>query len=113
MHTGKLGAGYRLAADLQIGMDARWISTQYLRGDEANLQAPLAGDAVVDAHGTWQATRKLSIFLEVENLFNRRYNSFGLYGDPTGNGAFPNFTNPRFYTPGQPVGGWLGAKLRY
>jgi hypothetical protein len=34
-------------------------------------------------------------------------------GDPTGNGAFPNFTNSRFYTPGQPVGCWLGAKLRY
>jgi iron complex outermembrane receptor protein len=113
MHTFKLGAGYRLSADLQIGMDARWVSTQYLRGDEANLQPPLAGYAVVDAHATWQATRKLSIFLEAENLFNRRYNSFGLYGDPTGNGAFPNFTNPRFYTPGQPVGCWLGGKFKY
>jgi hypothetical protein len=42
-----------------------------------------------------------------------KYSGFGLYGDPTANGTFPNFTNPRFYTSGQPFGWRLGAQVRY
>jgi iron complex outermembrane receptor protein len=113
LHTGRLGASYSLPRDVHIGVDAIITSSQYLRGDEANLQKPLPGYAVLNAQASWQATHRLSIFFEGENILDRRYNSFGLYGDPTGNGAFPQFTNPRFYTPGQPFGLWLGAQVHF
>jgi outer membrane receptor protein involved in Fe transport len=110
LHTAKLGIGYNLPWRIHVGFDAVLVSGQYLRGDEANLQKPLPGYAVLNARATWQATDQLSFFFEGENILDNRYSSFGLYSDPTGNGAF-NFTNSRFYTPGQPFGFWLGAQF--
>jgi len=95
-----------------VELDATGVSSKYFRGDEANLQAPLPGYAIFDALLSWQANPKLAFFLRSENLLDRRYSSFGLYGDPTGNGAFPQFTDPRFYVPGQPCGVWLGMRVR-
>jgi outer membrane receptor protein involved in Fe transport len=112
LRTARVGAGVALRHALHLELDARIVSSQYLRGDEANLQAPLPGYTVVNALASWQATRQLSIYLRADNLFDHHYASFGLYGDPTGNGAFPQFTNPRFYVPGQPFGFWLGAAVR-
>ncbi|HLY55608.1 MAG TPA: TonB-dependent receptor [Stellaceae bacterium] len=112
LHTARLGIGYSLPWGVHVGLDAVLVSSQYLRGDEANLQAPLPGYGVLNARASWQATDRLSFFLEGENILDTRYDSFGLYSDPTGNGAFPNFSNPRFYTPGQPFGVWVGAQLR-
>jgi outer membrane receptor protein involved in Fe transport len=111
VHSGKLGFGYQFPCSVHIGLDAIVVSNQYLRGDEANLQQPLSGYALLNARAAWKATRHVSFFFEGENILDRRYASFGLYSDPTGNGAFPNFTNPRFYTPGQPFGFWIGAQV--
>lgn len=61
-----------------------------IRGDEANLQAPLPGYVVLDADAEYQITKSLVPYIEGENILDRRYATFGLYGDPTGNGAFPS-----------------------
>jgi outer membrane receptor protein involved in Fe transport len=111
MHTAKLGIGYNLPQDVHVGLDGIFVSNQYLRGDEANVQAPLPSYTLLNARVSWQAARQLSFFFEGENILDRRYVSFALYGDPTGNGAFPQFTNSRFYTPGAPWGFWLGAHV--
>jgi outer membrane receptor protein involved in Fe transport len=112
-HTAKLGIGYSFPYDIHLGLDTVLVSSQYLRGDEANLQKPLEAYGVLNARLDWQATDRLSFFFEGENILDHRYDTFGLYADPTGNGAFPNYTNPRFYVPGQPFGFWLGAKVRF
>jgi iron complex outermembrane receptor protein len=113
LHTGKLGVGYTLPWGVHVGLDAVGVSSRYLRGDEANLQTPLPGYAIVNARASWEMTHSLSFFFDGENIFDHQYSSFGQYGDPTGRGAFPNFTDPRFYTPGQPFGLRIGAQLRY
>lgn len=113
LHTGKLGVGYSLPWHIHAGLDAVGVSSRYLRGDEANLQSPLKGYAILNARASWQTTHSLSFFFEGENILDRRYSSFGLYGDPTANGTFPNFSNPRFYTPGQPFGLRVGVQFRY
>ena len=112
LHTGKLGAGYALPWGAHVELDAVLVSSQVLRGDEANLQKPLPAYGVLNAHADWPVTDRLTVYLEGENILDHRYDSFGLYSDPTGNGAFPNFSNPRFYTPGQPLGWWLGVRYR-
>jgi outer membrane receptor protein involved in Fe transport len=113
LQVAKLGIGCSVAPGLHLGLDGIVVSNQYLRGDEANLQKPLPGYAVLNARASWQAGPHLSIFVEGENLLDHHYVSFGLYGDPTGNGIFPNFTNPRFYTPGEPFGFRAGAQLQF
>jgi iron complex outermembrane receptor protein len=113
LHTGKLGLGVRLGAAVHLGLDGIFVSRQYLQGDEANLQKPLPGYVVLNARVSWQASRNVGLYFEGENILDRHYNSFGLYGDPTGNGAFPLFTDPRFYTPAEPFGFWVGARVRF
>lgn len=77
--SAKLDLGYAATPFLHLGVNATLEPSQYLRGDEANLQRPLPGYAI-----------------------------FGQYGDPTGNGAFPQFTNPHFIVPAQPLAFWAG-----
>ena len=112
LHTGKLGLGYGLPHGVHVGLDAAFVSSRYLRGDEANLQPPLPSYTVVNARASWQATPRLAWYVDARNILDRRYAGFGLYGNPTGNGAFPNFSDPRFYTPAAPFGAWIGVQLR-
>jgi iron complex outermembrane recepter protein len=82
-----------------------------MRGDEANLQRPLAGYVVFNAEAEYRFTDRLEVYVEGENLLDNRYATFGLYGDPTGSGAFPQFTNPRFVVPAEPFSVWAGVRL--
>ena len=86
------------------------VKHRYFRGDEANLQVPLAGFWVVNAEAEYEISKTLRVYVEAENILDQRYATFGLYGDPTGGGAFPQFTNPRFIVPAQPFGGWVGIR---
>ncbi|MBV9317034.1 MAG: TonB-dependent receptor [Gammaproteobacteria bacterium] len=98
---------------MHIGLEGIFVSSQYLRGDEANLQKPLPGYALLNARFSWQMTPAIGVYFEGENLLDRRYAGFGLYGDPTGNGAFPQFSDPRFYTPAEPFGFRAGVQVRF
>ena len=113
LHTVKFGVGYSLPGRVHAALDGIVVSSRYLRGDEANLQEPLPAYAVLNARMSWQATPELGFFLRGENILDHRYSSYGLYGDPTGNGAFPRFTVPRFYTPAAPFGLWAGVQLSF
>jgi outer membrane receptor protein involved in Fe transport len=110
--TAKFNLGYQATALFHVGLNAILESSQFLRGDEANLQAPLPGYVVFGAEADYQLTKSLNLYFEGENIFDRKYSTFGLYGDPTGNGAFPQFTNPRFIVPAQPFGVWVGVRAR-
>jgi outer membrane receptor protein involved in Fe transport len=111
LHTARLGTGVSLGRGVHLEVNANMVSSQYLRGDAANLQAPLPGYTILDAIASWQAAPRLAFFLRGDNILDHRYSSFGLYGDPTGKGAFAQFTNPRFYVPGQPFGFLLGLQV--
>ena len=109
--TAKFDLGCAPLAGLHVSLGAVLESSQYLRGDEANLQAPLPGYVVVNAEAEYEIRKGLLVYFEGENLLDHRYATFGLYGDPTGGGAFPQFTNPRFIVPAQPFGAWAGIRV--
>ncbi len=113
LHTVKFALGYDGVPDLHLGVDATLQSSQFLRGDEANLDPPLPGFLVFNAEAEYRISDHISIYLEGENIFNQRYASFGLYSDPTQNGAFNQFTNPRFIVPAQPFGLWGGIRASF
>jgi len=94
-------------------LDARLVSEQFLRGDEANLQKPLAGYTVFGAEAEYQLTRSVGLYLSAQNLFDRHYATFGLYSDPTGKGALPQFTDPRFIVPAEPFALSAGVHLAF
>jgi len=110
--TAKFSVDYHLTPAWIVGSEVIFESSKYLRGDEANLQRPLAGYTTLDVRTSYDITRRIEFYAEAENVLDRHYATFGLYGDPTGGGAFPQFSDPRFYTPAAPFGIWAGIKVR-
>lgn len=106
----KAGATLQLAAQLTVGIDALYQSSQYLRGDEANLTEPLGGYTVVNASAEWRLNQNLTLFAQIDNLFDADYASFGLFG-AADEVLGDEFNDPRFISPGAPRGGWVGFKL--
>jgi outer membrane receptor protein involved in Fe transport len=104
----------RVSVDLwqrvSLGVDGIYSGNKYFRGDEANIAAPLAGYWLFNATTEYKVTKNFAIFGKVNNLFDKNYNSFGVYGDATEvMGAA--YDNPRFVSSGAPRAGWIGVRL--
>ena len=113
-HTLKLGGDYTFREGLSAGADLLVNSDQYLRGDEGNDFDTVDGYAVVNLRGEWQFHKHISAFARVNNLFNTDYETFGIFGDPTGDGHigdFAGFTDNRFLGPGAPISGLVGVRI--
>ena len=106
---------FKAGVDLPVGAariaaDLLYESARYLQGDEANLLKPLPGFFRLDLDLTHPLGRHLAGFLQVENLLNRRYATFGLLGDPA-DVLGDDVTDPRFLSPGDPRTFRLGVRL--
>ena len=107
----KIGADYALTPKLTIGGDMMVNSSQYYRGDEANLLQPLGGFAVVNLRAVYRVMPHVSLFARVQNLFDRRYSDFGVIGNASG--VLPQFTDPRLVSPGAPRAEWVGVSVDF
>ena len=111
-HIARVGATVRLGERVDVSGIARMQSSQYLRGDEANLLTPLPAFAVVDARLRWKVQRRLSVVAQAQNLFDERYLTFGALGHADLLGErFEG--DPRFFSPGAPRAGWLGVEFAF
>ncbi|MFL5577981.1 MAG: TonB-dependent receptor [Gemmatimonadaceae bacterium] len=109
-HRATAGVGItraRHATILDAELSARALSSQFLRGDEANDHPPLPGYATADLRVSLERPH-WALSAAVTNLLDRRYESFGIYAEnPLG--AFPGHFEPaaeapveRFLSPGYP-----------
>jgi iron complex outermembrane recepter protein len=112
LNSAKLDVRYHWTDALSTDVEAVIASNAYLEGDDANLQKPVPGYVVFNAETEYQATPHFELYAQLENITDNKYATFGIYGDPTGQGAFPQFTNPRFLTPAQPFGFWIGLRMQ-
>ena len=106
-HGLKAGAQYAVTGRLTVGAEMIASSKRYLRGDEANLQAPINGFAIANASASYRLGA-FELFGRVENLLNAEYESFGLYGEADELG----FENPRFLSPGSPRTFLVGLRAK-
>ncbi len=83
----KLAIFWRVTPRWQVGATALYEGDQYFRGDEANLMKPLAGFAVLNLDTSYRLSHAVSVFLNLDNVTDARYATFGVLGDPTGVGA--------------------------
>lgn len=86
-------------------------SGQYLRGDEANLLAPLAGYTIANLNAGYRVHPRMQIVAQVTNLFDRRYATFGVLGEAD-DVLGDDFENPRFVSPAAPRAAWIGIEWR-
>jgi iron complex outermembrane recepter protein len=118
----KLGADVSLLPHWSIGASLALATSSFYRGDESNQNPQLPGYHPVSLRTSYQITRSLQLFANVQNLFDEHYSTFGLYSDPTGVGAPgvpPNVdsndpgVDNRFQSPAMPRSYFGGVRISF
>ena len=133
----KLSAELPLGSQFSVGADVTAVGGAHARGNENNAHAPdgthylgagrSAGYAVFNLNGEWRPLRGLTVFLQVNNLFDRQYataaqlgaTAFDANGNfrarPFGSAVYADGSRPvvgsTFLAPGAPRSMFMG--LRY
>ncbi|WP_461517949.1 TonB-dependent receptor [Porticoccus sp.] len=109
-HNIKIGVDYAFTPKLSLGVTGSYQSSQYYRGDEANLDKKISAYRLVNLQGRYKLNKHVQFFAKVDNLFDSEYENFGLYGEPD---EAPGLTldDPRFVGAGAPRAGWIGFKV--
>jgi outer membrane receptor protein involved in Fe transport len=132
----KAYADVQVTSRLLVDLGLIALSSSYARGNENNLhnadgtyylgpgQSP--GYAVVNLGARYQVHRNIELFVQINNLFDRKYYTAAQLG-PTGftsSGSFVARPFPAiddefpvqqttFFAPGAPRGAWGGVRLRF
>jgi iron complex outermembrane receptor protein len=118
----KVGADYIVLPNWSVGASIVLVSDEFYHGDESNQNPPLPGYAVVSLRSSYRVGKQLEIFANVQNLFDERYATYGLFSDPTGVNApgiprdaqsnGPGVDN-RFQNPAAPRSVFGGVRLTF
>jgi iron complex outermembrane receptor protein len=111
-HLGKAALTWSHHERLRLGVELVTRSDQILRGDEANLLAPVPGFAVVNVLAQLEVAALATLFVRLTNVGDARYQTFGTLGQPAPV-LGPAYDSPRFYGPGAPRALYAGVDLRY
>ncbi len=108
---------FRAGADLTVGdrvvfgARLRRDSGRYLRGDEANLLELVGSAWRGDLWSRIELTPSLDLDVEVSNVTDREYETFGALGEPD-EVLGPGFEDPRFLSPAEPRAFRASLRLR-
>jgi iron complex outermembrane recepter protein len=114
LHQIKGGIDYWVTPLLKLGTDVIWVSSQWYVGDDANQNVKLADYWVANLHGSYQLTKELQVYGVINNLFNRKFATFGTYFDPQSviNAVANPPTDHRTITPAQPLSIYVGLRVK-
>lgn len=116
-----LSGEYHPTPQWSLGGKLRACSSQYAAGDENNRDrhGPLPGYALLDLDLHWHPAPRLTLFAQVQNVFDRRYFISGQLGDnvfdtprrliDTGGPGTPTL----FVAPGAPRAWFAGARIEF
>jgi iron complex outermembrane receptor protein len=118
----KLGGDVKLLPAWSVGGTWTYVGPSFYRGDEDNQNPELPGYAVASLRTSYQISKNVAVFANIQNLFDRHYSTFGILGDPTGVGA-PGVpadgelgdpdVDPRFLSPAMPRAYFGGVKVSF
>ncbi len=108
-HRLNAGAEYWVTSWLAASLNARYVGTQRLRGDEENVERPLS-DYIVFGAGLKAQVKDFSAFLAIDNLFNAQYETFGTFAP---NARLAGAPVERFLTPAPPLHVTAGVSYRF
>jgi len=135
-HMGKVYADIQATSKLTVDLGIVALSSSVARGNENNSHSPdgvyYLGPgtspryAVVNVGARYRVARKLELFAQISNLFDRHYYSGAQLGPvgftsegnflarplPAVNGEFP-LQHSTFFAPGAPLGAWGGMRFRF
>ena len=121
-HRLKLGVEYKILPAWTLGTTVNVVSSFYYVGDASNQVAPIPGYTVVNLHSTYKPLPHLEVFASINNIFNRKYGTWGILSNPTGinvpgiplNGVSndPGIDN-RFLSPAPPLEVFGGVRILF
>jgi outer membrane receptor protein involved in Fe transport len=116
-HRVKVGVDYAITDVWKVGGNALFVSSQYLVGDESNQYAKLPSYTVFNLHTSYQVTKNFQLYGKIDNIFDKRYATYGQFFDRE---AVPNFTNggaeftdPRSLSPARPRAFYAGMRVTF
>jgi len=116
LHRGTVVVEYRVTDRWSVGGSAVLQSSQYRFGDDSNLEKPVGGYVVVNLDTSYRITDHITVFGLVNNVTNRYYDTYGTFG-PVGDVPWPTVpggvSDPRTASPGAPVAGYGGVRVRF
>lgn len=130
-HTLRLNADWRANQKLTIGGSLVATSSLVSQGNEdgrigieddetISASAKVKGYTVLNLHANYEASKGLDYFARINNVFDTRYETYGLMAlsmfnadgsQITGNGVGPNMS--RFVAPGAPRNVMVGVRYRF
>ena len=104
-----------------------YSSGVYLRGDESNQLKQTNPYTVFNARSSWKPSKNIELFARIDNLLNSKYETMGVLGEAsssevnvpiselgdTGSGTAIGPLDPRFLSPGAPLGIFFGASIKW
>ncbi len=103
---------WQLSPQISFGADLVHNSDQVYRGDEGNDLDTLDAYTIVNARADYTINENWSLFIRVDNIFDVDYETFGLMGEAD-EVLGDEFDDPRFLSPGTPVGIWVGLRAKF
>jgi outer membrane receptor protein involved in Fe transport len=109
-HIAKMGVSYRFAA-WNFGAQCLFNGAQVVRGDESNTLDKVKSYSIGNIYASCRLTPKMMLTARADNIWNQRYETFGLLGEANTLPTFEKFNQPFFLTPGAPISVSVGMKF--
>ena len=123
VHSAKMRVDWAAAPGLGVGASLVAASSQYARGDENNADRAgrVPGYFVVHLDAQYALTPRVTLFAQLDNLFDRHYANFGLLGSNVFTGPDRSFgpavgvapVIEQFRALGAPRGVWAGIRVTF
>ena len=115
LHRLKVNAEYAVTDKWTLGGNLVVASGQYFFGDQSNQNPKLGGYWVVNLRSSYRVTDNVEVFALVENLFDNKYATFGIFGDVTRTPlpGVANPSDPRFVSVAPPLAVYGGIRVRF
>ena len=84
----------------------------HMRGDEGNDIGRIGEYAVLNLRGDYRVSNNVRLFLNVDNVLDEEYETFGLFGEPD-EVLGDDFADSRFLSPSAPRAAWLGVEVTF
>jgi iron complex outermembrane recepter protein len=108
----KAGGEYQVTDAWKVGADLNVIGSQYLVGDESNLNPKVPAYWTVNLHTSYKVTKNIEVYGLVQNLFNQHYYTYGTFFE-TDSFPYLNLTDPRTFLPGMPMAAYAGVRATF
>ena len=126
-HTFKAGVNQNFLTNFNSGLNMIYSSGVYLRGDESNQLKTTNPYMVFNATSSWKPLDNFEMFARINNILNSKYETMGVLGEAsasevnvpiselgdTGSGTAVGALDPRFLSPGSPLGIYFGVKISW